>query len=197
MTIFCFSISRVSTITFLSFSGDQEKRFIFVEFSIGQSTIQCSKMVSYFTVKILHLQPCMWVLNFMVCELITYELKEKFVRTFNYEPTQFKLGSKFLIFVHIWIRTSMFQQHNYSVNALSYNLCRSTTISVVELQWVSQGNSDSGREWLRLPTASLTIVFYSSSLCLTLVTSGVKTTINHRAANNKHFKRYWLKWNPE
>ena len=32
---------------------------------------------------------------------------------------------------------------------------RSTTISVVELQ----GNSDSGRERLRLPTASLTIVF--------------------------------------
>ena len=34
-------------------------------------------------------------------------------------------------------------------------LVRSTTISVVELQ----GNSDSGRERLRLPTASLTIVF--------------------------------------
>ena len=39
-------------------------------------------------------------------------------------------------------------------------LCRSTTISVAELQGVSQGNSDSGSEWLRLPTASLTIVFY-------------------------------------
>ena len=42
-------------------------------------------------------------------------------------------------------------------------LCRSTTISVVELQGVSQGNSDSGSERLRLPTASLTIVFYSCS----------------------------------
>ena len=38
---------------------------------------------------------------------------------------------------------------------------RSTTISVVELQGVSQGNSDSGSEQLRLPTASLTIVFYN------------------------------------
>ena len=35
-------------------------------------------------------------------------------------------------------------------------------ISVVELQGVSQGNSDSGSERLRLPTASLTIVFYRS-----------------------------------
>ena len=34
-------------------------------------------------------------------------------------------------------------------------LCRRSTISVVELQWVSQGNSDSGSERLRLPTASL------------------------------------------
>ena len=42
-------------------------------------------------------------------------------------------------------------------------LCRSPTISVVELQGVSQGNSDSGSERLRLPTASLTIVFYHSS----------------------------------
>ena len=45
----------------------------------------------------------------------------------------------------------------------AWNSVRSSTISVVELQGVSQGNSDSGRERLRLPTASLTIVFYSSS----------------------------------
>ena len=42
------------------------------------------------------------------------------------------------------------------------NVCRRSTISVVELQGVSQGNSDSGREQLRLPTASLTIIFSSS-----------------------------------
>ena len=35
-------------------------------------------------------------------------------------------------------------------------------ISVAELQGVSQGNSDSGSERLRLPTASLTIVFNGS-----------------------------------
>ena len=38
-------------------------------------------------------------------------------------------------------------------------LCRRTTISVVELLGVSQENSDSGREGL--PTANLTIVFRS------------------------------------
>ena len=42
-------------------------------------------------------------------------------------------------------------------------LCRRSTISVVDLQGVSQENSDSGSERLRLPTASLAIVFYHSS----------------------------------
>ena len=42
-----------------------------------------------------------------------------------------------------------------------YMVCRRSTIPVVELQGVSQRNSDSGRERLRLPTASLTIVFSS------------------------------------
>ena len=41
-------------------------------------------------------------------------------------------------------------------------MCRRSTISVVELQGVSQGNSASGSERLRLPTASLTIVFSGS-----------------------------------
>ena len=40
-------------------------------------------------------------------------------------------------------------------------MCRSTTISVVELQGVSQGNRDSGRERLRLPTASLDMIEYN------------------------------------
>ena len=37
-------------------------------------------------------------------------------------------------------------------------------ISVVNLQGVAQGNSDSGSERLRLPTASLTLVFSGSIL---------------------------------
>ena len=42
--------------------------------------------------------------------------------------------------------------------------CRRPTISVVDLQeWLVQGNSDSGSERLRLPTASLTIVLRGSS----------------------------------
>ena len=39
---------------------------------------------------------------------------------------------------------------------------RSTTISVVELQGVSQGNSYSRSERLRLPTASLTMYIQKS-----------------------------------
>ena len=39
-------------------------------------------------------------------------------------------------------------------------------ISVEELKGISQGNSDSGRERLRLPTASLTIVFSGSIIDL-------------------------------
>ena len=61
---------------------------------------------------------------------------------------------------------------------------RSTTISVVELQ----GNSDSGRERLRLPTASLTIVF----------SSGLRLSCYHYsnlAIRNKELKYkmfYWI-----
>ena len=55
--------------------------------------------------------------------------------------------------------TAGFSLFNYNYT----NMCRSTTISVVELQGVSQWNSDSGSEPLRLPTASLTIVFSSST----------------------------------
>ena len=46
-------------------------------------------------------------------------------------------------------------------------LCRRYKISVVELQWVSEGNSDSGSEWLRLPKASITIVFSGSIIIWT------------------------------
>ena len=48
------------------------------------------------------------------------------------------------------------------VNGTTSVLCRRSTILVVELQGVCTGNSDPGSERLRLPTASLTIVFSGS-----------------------------------